>query len=50
MTLHALKMEYVIFQKHFRNLSQGRLPKQTCNQSAVRGVSTHDMAEKVFSE
>ncbi len=27
----------------FKNaLESGRVPKQTCSQSAVRGVSTHD--------
>ncbi len=30
-------MGYVIFQKHLRKLSLGRVPKQTCSQSAVRG-------------
>ncbi len=36
---------YVIFQKRFRKLSQGREPKQTCSQSAVRGVSIHRTAK-----
>ncbi len=45
-----LKMGHVIFQKHFRKLSRGRVPKQTCSQSVVRGVSTHDMKKKAFSE
>ncbi len=26
-----LKVGYVIFQKRFRKLSRGRVPKQTCN-------------------
>ncbi len=38
-----LKVGYVIFQKHFRKPSRGRVAKQTCSQSAVRGVSTHDV-------
>ncbi len=42
-----LKVGYVIFQKRFRKLSGGRVPKQTCSQSAVRGVSTHDTEESV---
>ncbi len=45
----SLKVGYVIFQNRFRKLSRGRLPKQTCRQSAVRGVSTHDVAEGAFS-
>ncbi len=28
----------------------GRVPKQSCSQSAVRGVSTHDVEERAFSE
>ncbi len=48
--MEQLKIGYVIFQKCFRKLSQGRVPKQTCSQSAVRGVSTHDMKERAFSE
>ncbi len=47
---YGLKAGYVIFQKRFRKLSWGRVPKQTCSQSAVRGVSTHDMEERAFSE
>ncbi len=43
-------MGYVIFQKLFRKLSQGRVPKQTCSQSAVRGVSIHDVGERAFNE
>ncbi len=39
-----------IFKKRFRKLSQGRVPKQTFIQSPVRGVSTHDMEERAFSE
>ncbi len=31
----CLKVGYVIFQKRFRKLSRGRVPKQTCSQSAV---------------
>ncbi len=27
----------------------GRVPKQTCSQSAVRGVSTHDVGERALS-
>ncbi len=46
----GLKAGYVIFQKRFRKLSRGRVPKQTCSQSAVRGVSTHDVEERAFSE
>ncbi len=38
-------MGYVIFQKHIR-----KRPKQTGSQSAVRGVSTHDVEERAFSE
>ncbi len=45
-----LKAGYVIFQKRFSKLSQDRVPKQTCSQSAVRGVSTHDVEERAFSE
>ncbi len=30
--------------------TRGRVPKQTCSQSAVRGVSTHDVEERVFNE
>ncbi len=45
-----LKVGYVIFQKHFRKPSRGRVAKQTCSQSAVRGVSTHDVEERAFSE
>ncbi len=41
-----LKVGYVIFQKRFIKLSRGRVPKQTCSQSALRGVSTHDMEER----
>ncbi len=44
-----LKVEYVICLKRFRKLSLGRVPKQTCSQSVVRGVSTHDMEERVRS-
>ncbi len=36
--------------KKLRKLSLGRVPKQTCSQSAVRGVSTLDMEERAFSE
>ncbi len=43
-------MGYAIFQKRFRKLSRGRVPKQTSSQSAVRGVSTHDVEERAFSE
>ncbi len=43
-------MGYVIFQKRFRKLSRGQVPKQTCSQSAVRGMSTHDVEERAFSE
>ncbi len=45
----ALNVGYVIFQKRIRKLSRGRVPKQTCSQSAVRGVSTHDVEERVLS-
>ncbi len=31
-------------------LESGRVPKQTCSQSAVRGVSTRDVEERAFSE
>ncbi len=41
-------MGYVIFQKRFRKLSRARVPKQTCSQLAVRGVSSHDV-ERAFS-
>ncbi len=44
-----LKVGYVIFHKFFRKLSRNRVPKQTCSQSAVGGVSTHDMEERAFS-
>ncbi len=44
--VHTLKAGYVIFLKRFRKPSRGRVPKQTCSQSAVRGVSTHDMEER----
>ncbi len=36
--------------KRFRKLSQGRVPKQSCSQSSVRGVSTHDVEERAFGE
>jgi len=39
--MDQLKVGYVI---------RGRVPKQTCSQSAVRGVSTRDMKERAFSE
>ncbi len=42
-------MGYVIFQ-HFRKLSRGRVSKQTCSQSAVRGMSIHDIEERALSE
>ncbi len=29
-----------------KKLSRGQVPKQTCSQSAVRGVSTHDAKEE----
>ncbi len=45
----ALKVGYVIFQKRFRKLRRGRVPKQTCSQSAVKDVSTHDVEERAFS-
>jgi len=34
---NILKVRYPFFQKRFRKLSRGRVPKQTCSQSAVRG-------------
>ncbi len=34
----------------FKNACRGQVPKQTCSQSAVRGVSTHDVEERAFSE
>ncbi len=50
LVLSILKVGYVIFQKCFRKLSRGRVPKQTCSQSAVRGVYIHDVEERTFSE
>ncbi len=47
--MEQLKVGYVTFQR-FRKLSRGRVPKQTCSQSAVRGVSTHDVEERAFGE
>ncbi len=47
--LFQLKVGYVIFQKRFRKLSGGPVLKQTCSQSAVRGVSTHDAEERALS-
>ncbi len=46
---NVLKVGYVFFQKRFRKLSRGPVPKQTCSQSAVRGVSTHDVEERARS-
>ncbi len=37
------------FFKNALENKSGRVPKQTCRQSAVRGVSTHDMGERVRS-
>lgn len=34
--MEQLKVGYGIFQKRFRKRIQGRVPKQTCSQSAVR--------------
>ncbi len=48
--MKQLKVGYVIFKKRIKKLSRGRVPKQTCSQSAVRGVSTHDVDERAFSE
>ncbi len=45
-----LKVGCVIFQKPFRKPSRGRVPKNTGSQSAVRGVSTHDVEERGFRE
>ncbi len=42
-----LKVGYVIISK---TLSRGRVPKQTCSQSAVRGVSTRDVEDRAFNE
>ncbi len=47
--MEELKVGYVIFQ-HFRKLSRGRVSKQTCSQSAVRGMSIHDIEERALSE
>ncbi len=47
--VNRLKVGYVIFQKRFRKLSGGPVLKQTCSQSAVRGVSTHDAEERALS-
>jgi len=47
--MEQLKVGDVIFQR-FRKLSRGRVPQQTCSQSALRGVSTHDMTERTLSE
>ncbi len=44
----VLKVGYVFFQKRFRKES-GPVPKQTCSQSAVRGMSTHDAEERALS-
>ncbi len=38
------------FSKTHYKTESGRVPKQTCSQSAVRGVSTYDMEERAFSE
>ncbi len=40
--MEQLKVGYVIF--------RGQVPQQTCSQSAVRGVSTHDVEERAFGE
>ncbi len=40
--LYSLKVRCAFFQKRFRKQVGGRVPKQTCSQSAVKGVSTHD--------
>ncbi len=48
LSLTQLKVGYVIFQKRFRKPSRGRVPKQNCSQSAVRGVSTHDAEESAL--
>ncbi len=45
-----LKAGQAIFHKRFRKLSRGRVPKQTCSQSALRGVSTRDVEERAFRE
>ncbi len=37
------------FKNALENESGGRVPKQTCSQSAVGGVSTHDAEEKVHT-
>ncbi len=44
-----LKVGYVIKKKNALE-NGGRVPKQTCSQSAVTGVSTHDVEERAFSE
>ncbi len=33
---------------NFSKTSRGRVPKQTCSKSAVRGVSTHDVEERTL--
>ncbi len=48
--MEQLKVGYVTFQKHLKKLSRVRVPQQTCSQSAVRGVSTHDVEERAFGE
>ncbi len=45
-----VKGRVLIFLKRFIKLSRGRVPKQTCSQSAVRGVSTRDVEERAFNE
>ncbi len=38
-----------IFSKMLKKTESGQVPKQTCSQSAVRGVSTHDVEESALS-
>ncbi len=50
-------METNMYNKHIKSgvcifffrTESGPVPKQTCSQSAVRGVSTHDPEERALS-
>ncbi len=46
-TESLLKVGYV-FKKNALVNESGRVPKQTCSQSAVRDVSTHDAGERAL--
>ncbi len=44
----SIKGGVCIFFKNALENESGQVPKQTCSQSAVRGVSTHDAEERAF--